>query len=563
MANVSRKNISYPIKNFNAFEMGAEYIHSNWLFFENTIQKSFNGEDLLIRAAKKLHRGIINIVKKEIEFYEGVEKQYLDQVSKEEGGLDKEQLKELFWSKYEAQLKNPKTAIGKLESYKIQSSGASRWPTNKNFNMKTEAEMRENMQKQGKSGRGRGRSYEELQKEVGNSIKFLLRVLNDSRFKEKLTNYTIKNPGRFVPDLKVKSIKALDPDFIEAVIERIEEIERKLKNVDSNRAGPEDARYIADLINDLGLNIHLGVMQEKYTPKFINSVLSSFTGKDGARLQSSKFKNSNVIDTDLAVVKYKDVDTLIGLSQKYTKNPSFSVPYVVKNDIYDAVDNFAQLNLKGTAEIKKNAKYMMYIRKNLAALDSWALDSPRGIINYDSFVAKEAVILFLLNFLRFFNGASFMIENGNFAITKQNKEDRFGRIFNVFLLTRHGLYYTTELLNSLLEVIENFEKIIFSENKKNIGFNITGFSSTIIFKSRPSVKSSNLWKAKNKAFKKLKKGKISSSERKNGIKKLNYKNLQEQVLNALKEVGDEAGALTIDKFNYYLHPGQLLRDKKK
>jgi len=556
---VSRDKLSYPIENFNAFELGAEYIHSNWLFFENTVNKSFNGEDLLMRIAKKLHSGLIKIVKQEIAYYQGLETEYLKNVrsNSELEGLSRTQIKDRFYSKYKKQLKNKQTSIGKLETYKVKSVATTRWPKSPdvNFDMKTELEM----QAEGK----KGRSLEELKRDLKSGIDVLFSIVNGRRLDARLGNFLVKHPERYIKG--ATKLKISDPKFQEAVKLQIAKVQNKLPNIDEGeRVGPSDARLISQILEDIGIHSFIGRRAEELTPRFINNYLSALSAK-GAKLMSEKFKQDNIIDIHLLTFNYKKSDVAVGLSQKYLKHPYFQKSYSVKNDIYSAVNNFSDLKLKGTAELRRNAQYMMYIRKNLAALNSWALDSPKGIIDYDSFVSKEAAILFLLNFLRFFNGTSFLIENGTYELIQgsDNLETRFGKIFNVFLLTRFGVYYTVDFLTYILEAIENFESIIFSKNTKNIKFKIDGFSASVEPKSQPRINSSKLWNKKRKALKKLKKGRISDREKEKGIRELTYKNLQEEILDALKEVGDEAGALLFDRFSYYLNPGVIQKKYNK
>lgn len=548
-----KRNLTYPVDNLK--NLGAEYIHSNWLYFENTIEKKKNGEDLLTRGAIILHQGILKILRQEMDYYRQAEKVYIRETNKNLNRgytLSRERLKDVFESQYKKHLADPGTRIGRLEKLKIKSLGATRWPKYKDFKMKDQQEIEDSLAA-GATTR-RGRSRQDLAQDLVSSTEVILAMLRKAQNDSRLGSYSVKKPEIYGE----KDLKIGDEKFRNLIIEQIKTIR---KTISEGKTELSEAREINKILDAISIHSYFGRVAEEYTPGFINNYLAAFTNqvtnekgkkKGTARIEADRFKNWNVIDTFLKEIQIENQKIQVGLSQKYTKHSYFESTYKVHNDIYQIVNSYGKLKLERGHELEQHSSFLMYIRKNLASLNSWALDKPKGVIDYDTFISREVAIAFLINFLRFLNGFSYLIENGDFSPFVDKNDLEHPIIFNVFLMTRHGVFYTLDILEALYEVVENFEKLIFGKTDKgSFKFKIDGFSATAKIKNLPNVSSSalQLWQKKQKALKLLSRNQ----------EEITYQNIESIVSQEIKSLGDIAGELLVDEIRYYVNPPVLVK----
>jgi hypothetical protein len=270
----------------------------------------------------------------------------------------------------------------------------------------------------------------------------------------------------------------------------------------------------------------------------------------------------NVIDTMVMELKYKKMNAILGINAKYRKTEAFDMPEInVQHDIYDVVRTFEGLKLPGKDKLEKNAKLLLYIRKNLVALESFALDKPRKIIDRDSFTAKETAISFLINFLRFFNGISYLLSQGEFAplLSEDKSKVELPLIYNVVLATRHGIYYTYDLLEYVLSLVKDFEKTIFKKQKSG-DFRLTtrkGFSATGKLKSVPSVNAAALWNKKREFMKQKNKEKLAVN------RSFTYKEMHTALLSEIEDLGMSSGKFLVEKFSYYINLKSMKNHSEK
>lgn len=548
-----------PLSEINRRSLGAQYIHTNWLYFENTVEKNFNGEDKLRGIVENIYNGVVSIIAKEINFYKSVEKEFLANANRrrllyfnKNSNLSRSKMLATMNSQYKKQLNDPKTEIGDLDTIKTGALGASRWPGNKNFKMVEKKAMK-----------GRGRPREELEKDLGQAANAVSRVINEEQFYSGLGPYAVQNPDRYLPKSqrgKDRQLKINDKDFLQAAEKRVNSLKKVIKKAEQKRAAGElvkkgselrHLRTIQNLITDMSLHSFFGRYAEALTPDFINDFLGFFTdGIEKAKNVSETYKQFNVIDTQVITLNVENQDVIVGISQKYKKEVDFRRRYHVYHDIYHVVNAFSGLGIKNQG-LEKDSKFLIYLRKNLVTLRQWGLGEPRNIIDYDSFLRYEVSISFLIHFLRFFNGMSALIANGQLSPIENGNP----LIFNVFLMTRQGIFYILDLINAVFEVVKNFESVIFgSKDEGKMRFNMPGFSATALIKEPERVDSALLWKRKKLGMEQIKKDKN---------KKLDYKTLGEEIEDVLEQIGKQSGKFLVEKFEFYMNPPHLLKMSKK
>jgi hypothetical protein len=333
---------------------------------------------------QNIYKALIHMLNKEISFYKDIEEAYLNDVITASpdafpvGKPDREDVKKYFIAQYNTTLANKKTKIGKLESAKIKSLGATRWPKKSTFRLLEEENSKP----------GATRFRKEAEKDLENSISIILKIIEGKGNTASLGEYKVKNSDKYIPGSKDLKIK--DKEFKDAVEKIIERVQKRIKDGKAARlAGKikmgtkdgveevgitiEDVQEIQQLLEDLSIHSYYGKVAERLTPAFINSVASVLLGSKlggDAELASEAYKDYNIIDTKITKIKIKDrPEVTVGLSQKYTKRPIIRRTYKVDQDIYQIVDSYSELKSSGATSIKKDAKFLLYIRKNLVTLN--------------------------------------------------------------------------------------------------------------------------------------------------------------------------------------------------
>lgn len=544
--------LHYPISGLNSLSLGGTYIHSNWLYFENTIQKKSGGEDVLKKAVENVSRGILKIVKKEIDFYKSVEKNFLKEVNlNRETNFTRKTLLNEFNAQYKAHLNDPTTEIGELESFKIRALAGGRWPKKGTFSMKDQAAFT-----------GAGRSREELENDILQVISFIFAIINRHRFFENLNSYAVKKSKKHY---KIPELKVGDASFRKKIIKRVERVLRLIENANKERrkSGENIAEtgvelrhlnMLMEVVEDISAHSYLGRVAEALTPGFINDYMQFFNIKgEKAKLQSDAYKTYNVVDTQIATIKINNIKAMVGLSQKYTKNPEFSRTYKVDKEsgvsLLDIENAFNSLGLGISAGIKGDLAFLKYIKNNLTALNEWGLGDSQSIIDLDEFIGYEVTLSFLANFLRFFNGASVLLKNGDFSPIVGGDPI----IFNVFLMTRHGIFYITDLIDSLFNVIKNFDSLVFGklDDKGRRTFNkVVGFRAHAFLTDPPKLGSVDLWNKKKKAMRDI------------PTRDLSYNVLTKNLGGILEEISQKNKFL-VEKFDFYMNPPALVKRKTR
>lgn len=557
------RKIKYNLNDMQSFQLGAEYIHSNWMYFENSIESLANPDDILLSVAKELHSSLIQIIQKEMDYYSQLEAQYIQgtisfdktKPLKGDGPNNRDDVLEEIRRQYIKQKNDPTTNLGLLKKFTVQTDRIRRFPrTFKDGTVGLKTRDPEATKKQ------RGAFKNEITRAATTTIGALLALLNNANIQEilGLDKAKINNPDKL--GLEEVETTITDPNSRKVINQKLKNIKRKIK---SGNYTLDEVGEIRDVLESLNTSYYFAKAAEQHIPeffrKFIQGAPLRLSSKNKDVKWSEQFKTLNTIDNILAEVEFKEQEAILGINVKWQKRDFFNTSeYKTNHNIYDVVNAFGNdaLKLKGVSKLQKNSRFLLYIRKNLIALESFSLDSPRNAIDIDNFIAREALISFLMNFFRFFNGLSYLLGQGDFAPIEPGQEGKteLPLIYNVFFVTRYEVYYTYDLLEGILQMVMDFEKVLFKKQTSgDFHFQTRkGFTAKAKILKFPNVRSSaaNLWTKKRSLLKSFKKEEIT------------YNNLHKSLLNEMESLGDQVGMSLIDSFHYYIKPSLILQNKK-
>jgi hypothetical protein len=337
-------------------------------------------------VVENIYNGVISIVAKEINFFKAVEREFLENANRKrllyfsgrkgspyKSTLSRSQMLNTINVQYKTQQEDPSTPVGEAESLKRKSLGATRWPSNKNFNMIEASAMQ-----------GKGRPREALEKDIMNATQFLSRIINEEQFLSRLGSYSVQNPDKYLPKSQqgTEELKIKDKDFREAINKRINSLQSVIRKAEEKRKKGQTVkkgselrhfRMAKNIVEDLSAHSFLGRYAEALTPDFINGMLGFLTdtkkqGTGTAKLASEAYKHYNVVDTTLITLNVQEQPVIVGLSQKFKKHVDFRNTYQVYHDIYNVVNAFSGLGIKDNT-LQSNSKFLIYLRKNLVTLN--------------------------------------------------------------------------------------------------------------------------------------------------------------------------------------------------
>lgn len=557
------RKIKYNLNDMQAFQLGAEYIHSNWMYFENSIESLANPDDILLSVAKELHSSLIQIIQKEMDYYSQLEALYIQGTKsfdktkplKGDGPNNRDDVLEEIRRQYIKQKNNPTTDLGLLKKFTVKTDRIRRFPrTFKDGTVEISTRDPKATKKQ------RGAFKNEITPAGTTSIEALLAITNNAQVQEILgfDKAKINNPDKL--GLEEVETTITDPNSRKVINQKLKNIKRKIK---SGNYTLDQVGEIRDVLESFNTSYYFAKAAEKHIPDFFRKLIQGaplkLSSKNEEVKWAEKYKTLNTIDNILTQVEFKEQEAILGINIKWQKRDFFNTSeYKTNHTIYDVVNAFGNdaLKLKGVSKLQKNSRFLLYIRKNLIALESFALDSPRNAIDLDNFIAREALISFLMNFFRFFNGLSYLLGQGDFAPIEPGQEGKteLPLIYNVFFVTRNEVYYTYELLEGILEMVMNFEKVLFKKQKSgDFHFQTRkGFTAKAKILNFPNVRSSaaKLWTKKRSLLK------ASSKE------EITYNNLHKTLINEMESLGQEVGMSLIDSFHYYIKPSLIIKNKK-
>ena len=537
---MQNKNLIFPLEQIAS--MGGQYIHSNWLYFANTIQ----GYDSEIQKLTDILRNIIiDYVEEEVDFYREAQQAYISEVSINslQKLTNEQEILDHFRITYKNQLSNKKTNFGKLDYIKeeIKSLGNYHW------SKESENIIFKSKSKQGKSLEQARMDMKEVLKGIEDYINFVskntnLSFLTDSRYSSKNKKNIPKSLDHLSSNVNIKNIK-----------KRIKIIENNI--LTKKELKGEDINKVHEIMQELHIHAWSGLLAEKFQKDLIDKELSELLVKIGDKKinfddVATRFMDVSIIDIAMGEVETTHGDTIIGLSQKFTNKDLIKGKNYKNYDIFHSLENYANSKIGKTADQQVEAlqsvkPIFMYIRNNLIALESFSLDRRNAsLFDREAFYKVEEELALLRNFLRFFNGMMEMLEDGTFNIFNPDSKGKFEntRIYTAFLNFRQEIYWTLDFVKPILESLKTTGKITGP-----------GFYAYAKRKTLPNVKSaSNLWNAKRKRLRELKKL----------DEKVTYSNLQTgSVSTLIKNVSEEAGGLLIDSLVYTLDPGAFFKGR--
>lgn len=536
------KKLAYPLHTIT--NMGAQYIHSNWIHFQNT-QKAYKSDmDTLVKTLKNL---IISYLEEEVKFYEEAQKAYIDIVSANmlaKKSLSEKAILEDFRTTYKQQLRGENTNFSNINLIKegLRFNTKYAWAKGK---LKSQVKF-----KQRDAFKGGGKSIEDAQKEVPPIIEAIIKYLDFASGNANLSYLTNSRYGKKNEEKLPKSLELLtnekDIKLVKSKLTRIK------KNLLEGKLKVKDVAEIQRIINILHIHSWLGLFAEDFQVETIKNFLPELITKiddPNFGILAQDFMNFNIIDVGLGTVKVGASNVIIGLSQKFTNQEIIANKSYKNQDIFDSLENFANNKMSEVdKEQQETLKYMeplfKYMRNNIIALDSFSLDPKnRDSKMIDDFVKVEEDLAILRNFLRFFNGFMRMLEDGTFQVFNPSKKDQLESplIFNAFLAFRQEIYWILDFVRPIMQTI-----------KKTGQVEREGFSVSVEFTDMKNVRkeSAFLWNQKRKRMRELKKLE----------EKVSYEDLQANTFNAIRSIAEDNN-LIVDSLVYTLDPAKFFKNK--
>ena len=535
---MDKRNITFPIGQIAS--MGGSYIHSHWLYFANTVNQETDWKIL----ATTLRKVIIDYLQKEVDFYQESQDAYVREVKKSNLNLtSKDAILENFNEVYKNQINNKKTNFGKLEVIKqaMDISGNYFW---------TKGSPNAEFKDKGKRGKDLKTARKEMREVLKGIENYIALVQKDA-------NLGFLTGSRFAPkqglsETLKRIVNEKERKLIEKELEELEIILYKTKELTG-----KDVNRIHKIIANLHIYSWSGILAEKFQADLIESQLPHLITKVGDKKKNfgdvaKKFMQFNVIDVAMGEVETTHGTTLIGLSQKFTKKEFIQNKDYKNEDIFHSLENyatnFANAEKDQVASAKSLEHVFKYIRNNMISLLHFSLDYHKNaMFDMSEFIEVEEELALLRNFLRFFNGMMEMLEDGTLNVFNSSAEQQLKntRVFTAFLAFRQNIYWTIDFIKPIMKVIETEGKIK----------GIDGFSAKAKIRAIPNVtkEAANLWNAKKKRLKELKK--LGQN--------VDYGALQTgNIPSLINDVTQAAGGLIVDSLVYTLNPAQFFNTKK-
>ena len=389
---------------FQGQNLGAEYIHNNWLYFGNTAKIY---EDKIDEVISGLRDIIIGYLDKEVAFYDAAQAEYVRLVSanfKAQGDniSSPEAILKHFRTVYKNNLQDKSTNFGKLEFSKDSLALDGTWL----FMSKKDTDIV--LQSKTKKGVGNKKSREKAQQEIPVIIDGITNFLENLTGDANLKFLETSKYGQTTETSKVVAL--LRNDELKTKLKN--ELERIRKKAMAMTIKQKDIARLNQIITSV-LNLHskMGLLAETFIVELINtSIPSLVVGMTDKKAQpvGNMSKNFNIIDGGLGKITLAGKEVTVGLSQKFQNTADFAVSYKT-NDIFDSLENYVS-SIEGSdgkqkVLIEKSQQIFDYIRKNIIALETWSLDKKSySPFDTDKFKEKEAELALLRGFLRFFNG---------------------------------------------------------------------------------------------------------------------------------------------------------------
>ena len=538
-----KRNLSFPLEQISS--MGGEYIHSNWLYFGNTID-SYSSE--IKKTTDVIRDIIIKYLEEEVDFYRESQDAYIKMVSKNSKSkfTTEDEILQNFRDVYKAQMNNEKTDFGQLNiiKNKVSSLGDYYW-TKKSKNQIFI------------SGSERGKSLEEAQKAVGVALEGIEKYID---FVNNNKNLGFLSKSRYSggEDNLASSLEQIsDKKSKDSIYKKIKKLRTILENQETKKLKTSHINIVHGIMNDLHVHGWSGILAESFQKELIQNEFPELLVQIGNKNKdfgdvAKKFMNVNIIDVAVGEVETKRGNTLIGLSQKFTNRELIEGKSYKNQDIFHSLQNYANSRMKKAGSeqrkaLEKAEPYFKYIRKNIIALESFALDSKNSsIFNKEEFYKVEEELALLRNFLRFFNGMTEMLEDGTFNVFNPSAKEELQdtRIYTAFLAFRQEIYWTISFIEPILESIKTSESL-----------SGPGFYTWAKRRDLPNVKKSaaEMWNKKRKRLKELKKLEEN----------VTYEDLQTNVASYISRVSKDSGDLLIDSLVYTLNPQAFFTGRKK
>lgn len=473
--------------------LGAEYIHSNWDNFTDSVY-STDGEKYFLKALEVSGDALARFLRKELEFYKKAENRYQVLVKRtyrryKGQELTRDQILENFRRVYQqsqngehkefAILHKGKEAIQKMTDH-------APW-------MKDSKVLERRFQDESRG---------DLGQQVLEGIKALgelTQLYNKSSIIHAIPGNS--PDGSEVTDAMKRIKKFISSDQANKLTKRWEKLfDNYKKNPGNNSQQIIDfIQTIRNTISDMMIHQYGGNVAEHLTEDITYSKLKylySALSKEQKTDAQGKFKEFNIIDRALAEVTVnEDTPVLIGLTQKFWKTDEFTAEYS-NLDFVSSVEQIADSKLLNVDEtiinqLHNSLEKIQYIRANFRALSSFALDKnyyDQGKAQklYNSFRNQEFALMARRGITRVLNGYLNMMENGLLGpfdkTDKQKMKDPI--IFNAFMVVRNNVYWTYDIMKHLFNTyIEGGglldSRKVAKKDARSIGSRSSGFYATM------------------------------------------------------------------------------------
>lgn len=534
----------YPINS-----LGAEYIHSNAENFEATV-KTTKELDNIDDAFKILKDELKKYIQMELDFYEKAEAAFIAQIKKNVENIpklknklkDRDSILEFTRKEFKKEQKRAGSAIKKLVAAKDQillwqMGWYKKWYENQK---KTKGETKLN-----------SNQFKRYANYIPKIIEGLLAAIEIISLEESQNVFNMYAKVKFEKETKkLKGKKQTMIQIIQKIIgskEKIQQLETLAKQGITQDNLSEILFKLTDIIGDVYNEIHrkFGLLSEDFNTTFINNFLSFLT--DGkASVVGANYKPFSVMDVQLMTVKVEGVQEVeIGFSQKFTKKMSIRNEYT-NIDVFDVMSSYAkakeETKLMNTIENKK--PYIMYLRRNILALESFNLkkDSLSHIV--DPFNKLEKELALIRGFTRFFNQFLTLSETGEIIpFAKWNVKNILG--YNSLMVFKQNIFWMKDFIQLAYDSIDNNvvdgkwgSKSDFFSGEANLGN---------LKKSKPKL--GKLWNKKLKTLREFEKN----------LEKITYSNLLSATESEIKKIFRNTNVKLVDSMTYKLDASKFTK----
>lgn len=431
----------YPINS-----LGAEYIHSNMKNFALTVATT-NELKNIDRVFDVLRKNLKKYLKEEMNFYKEAEQAFIDQMKKNVKNIPelrnklkgRKSILKYINQEYTKEKNKSGSALNELVAAKDQiqlwqMSWYKKWyNSNKGKDLKTS-------------------QFNRYAKMVPKIIDGLISAINIIELEDNQSVFDMYAAVNFQEQIQEEKENKKEMEKSLQTILGSKEASLRLQKIAKKGINQTSMKSIllelVEIMGEVYVKIHqkFGLLAEDFMKSFINESMQFLT--DGsAKVVGADHKDFQVMDVQLMEASFKKGKKIaIGFSQKFTKNMKFSTKYS-NIDIFDTLASYAKAKEENDLfdKIENKKKYIMYLRRNVMALESFNLKKLDMSNILNPFIEREKELALIRGFTRFFNQYLIMAENGELnPFDKRNTKNIMG--YNALIVFKQKIFWMRDFI---------------------------------------------------------------------------------------------------------------------